>query len=93
VRHTAYGYDVTINRVRERKFSAEWLTAYDALEEVLKRQWDAEAGRPARVDRTMGELVEEYLTYKTDRGKRSLREDRRILAARLPAFGSDLPAR
>ena len=62
VRHAAYGYDVTINGVRERKFSAEWLTAHDALEELLKRQRDAKAGRPARIDRTLGELVEEYLT-------------------------------
>src|SRR5262245_47350824 len=94
VRHTAHGYDVTINGVRERKFSAEWLTANDALEALLARQKDAQAGRPARVDRTLGELVEEYLTYKTERGKRSIREDTRIARRQLlPAFGADLPAR
>src|SRR5439155_6329357 len=35
-----------------------------------------------------------YLAYKAQRGKRSLKEDTRILATRiLPAFGSELPVR
>jgi hypothetical protein len=94
VKHTLYGYDVTINGRRERKFSGEWLTANDALAELLKRQRDAELGRPARVDRTLGELVDEYLAYKNNQGKRSLREDTRILKRRvLVAFGAALPAR
>jgi integrase len=94
VRHTAYGYDVTINGQRERKFSAEWQSENDALEALLKRQRDAEAGRPSPATRTLAELVGEYLRYKADRGKRSLREDTRILKRGiLPAFGADLPVR
>jgi hypothetical protein len=43
---------------------------------------------------TLGALAEEYLRYKTDRGKRSLREDRRIINTRLlPEFGAPLPVR
>jgi integrase len=93
VRHVAYGYDVTINGKRERKVDSTWTCENDALEELLKRQRDADAGRE-RVDRTLGELADEYLRYKTDQGKRSLREDRRILKKRiLPALGASLPVR
>jgi len=49
---------------------------------------------PAPTERTVQQLAEEYLAYKAQRGKRSLKEDTRILATRiLPAFGSDLPVR
>lgn len=93
-RHVAYGYDVTINGKRERKFSSEWQTENDALEELLKRQRQAEAGSAARVDRTLEELVTEYLAHKQNLGKRSLRDDTCILKKRiLPAFGPSLPAR
>ena len=37
VRHVAYGYDVTINSKRERRFSGEWTCANDALAALLKR--------------------------------------------------------
>ena len=94
VRHTAYGYDITLNGKRERRVSAEWQTEQQALEEMLRRQREAEQGREAPATRTLGELVEEYLRYKRDRGKRSLREDTRILRRGiLPAFGTDLPVR
>jgi integrase len=46
------------------------------------------------VERTVRQLAEEYLAYKEQRGKRSLKEDTRILATRiLPAFGSETPLR
>jgi integrase len=94
VKHVAYGYDVTINGKRERRFDGAWTCENDALEELLKRQRDAEAGRAAPVNRTLGELVDEYLRYKADQGKRSLREDTRILKRYiLPAFGPDLRVR
>jgi integrase len=94
VRHVAYGYDVTINGQRERKYAAEWLSENDALEALLKRQRDAEAGRGAPAHRTLGELVDEYLRYKNEQGKRSLREDTRILTRGiLPALGADLSSR
>ena len=94
VRHVAYGYDVTINAKRERKFSAEWQTEQAALEALLVRQKEAASGLGPKVDRTLGELATEYLRYKEERGKRSLRDDRRILNTQiLPTFGASLPVR
>src|SRR6059036_3845139 len=92
VRHVSYGYDLAVNGKRERKFSAEWLTEAAALDALSERLKEIEAGQllpPA--DRTLKQLADEYLQYKADRKKRSLREDRRILNTRvLPAFGADL---
>lgn len=95
VKHESYGYDLTANGKRERHFSADWTTATQALTALLERQREIEAGQvERRAERTLGQLADEYLTYKEQRGKRSLKEDRRILAKRLlPAFGRDLPAR
>jgi integrase len=91
VKHVAFGYDVTISGTRERRFSAEYQSENDALEAMLKRQRDAEAGIAPAVARTLRELADEYLRYKEDRGKRSLKEDRRILSKLLvPTFGADL---
>ena len=43
---------------------------------------------------TFPRRAEHYLRYKADGGKRSLKEDTRILKTRLlPAFGAELPAR
>src|SRR5262245_58666837 len=62
---------------------------------MLARRRELEAGKIDRpADRTLGQLADEYLTYKEQHGKRSLREDRRILKKRLlPAFGADLLVR
>lgn len=95
VRHVSYGYDVRINGHRERTVSAEWTTEAQAHDALSRRFKDAEHGKVAKpADATLGALVENYLQYKTDQGKRSLREDRRILKTRLlPAFGAELPVR
>jgi len=91
VRHVAFGYDVTINGKRERRFSVEYQSEHDALQAMLERQRDAEAGLTPSAPRTVRELADEYLRYKDNHGKRSLKEDRRILNTRLvPAFGADL---
>ncbi len=101
VRHAAYGYTLQLPGVsnpktgrlkQERKVSSAWLTEADALEELAKRQKAIAAGAIDRPDRTLGELAEEYLRYKD--GKRSLKDDERIVRARLlPAFGPGLLAR
>jgi integrase len=40
---------------------------------------------------TLGHVVERYLTFKADHGKRSLHEDKRIFEKQLvPAFGFGL---
>jgi integrase len=95
VTRTSYGYDLTVNGHRDRQYSAEWQTKPEAMEAMLARRRELEAGKIERpADRSLGQLAEEYLTYKEQHGKRSLREDRRILKKRLlPAFGTDLPVR
>ena len=95
VRHVSYGYDVRIAGKRERTVSAEWITEDAAHEALKQRLKDVERGSAWRPDDTsLGALAAEYLRYKTDKGKRSLREDRRILKTRLlPAFTSELPAK
>jgi hypothetical protein len=83
-------------RNRERRICAEWLTEADALAAMAQRMKEAEAGQITRPDpnRTLGELAEEYLRYKADHGKRSLRDDTRILNTRLwPPFGASLSVR
>jgi hypothetical protein len=96
VKRHSYGYDITINGKRDRRISAEWLSEADALEAMAQRIKEVEAEQITKPDpnRTFGQLADEYLKYKADHGKRSLRDDRRILNTRLlPAFGASLPVR
>ena len=94
VRRTAYGYTLMVNGKRERTVNENW-TKDDALAELVKRQAEVSAGKVTRpAARTLGQLRDEYLAYKRERGKRTVGEDERILATRLlPAFGADLPVR
>jgi integrase len=94
VRHTAYGYTLMVSGRQERKCSSAWLTEADALEALAQRQKEVGAGILERPERTLAEVGEEYLTYKRDHGKRSLKDDERIVRNRLlPAFGAGLPVR
>ncbi len=95
IRHVAYGYDLRANGKRERRWSGAWATETHALDELTRRLKEIEAGQGTPPERkTLGEVAEEYLRYKGDQKKRSLREDTRILKTRLlPAFGADLPVR
>jgi hypothetical protein len=94
VRHVAYGYTLMVNGRQERKSSSAWLTEAAALEALTARQKETGAGIIERVERTLGELAEEYWPTKADQGKRSVVSDRRILKGRvLPALGDGLPVR
>lgn len=90
-----WGYTLRVGGTQERKYSAAWPTQDHALAELTKRQAEIAAGRierPAEV--TLGELVPRYLKYKTDQGKRSMREDTRILNVKIvPFFGAALRVR
>jgi integrase len=92
VKHVSYGYTLMVAGRREKRFSSAWQTEAEAWAALHARQQAIASGQltpPAT--RTLGELVQEYLRYKADQGKRSLSEDRRILMTRvLPAFGADL---
>jgi hypothetical protein len=74
--------------------ATSWATETKAWEALAKRQLEVGAGILVPTDRTLGEVAEEYLTYKRDHGKRSWRDDERIVRTRLlPAFGASLPVR
>jgi hypothetical protein len=91
VRHVAWGYTLKGDGKRERRFSSEWATEAQAWDALNARRKEIEAGQLAPSElRTLGQVAEEYLGYKTDNGKRSIDEDRRILKTRLlPAFGAE----
>lgn len=92
VRHVAFGYTLAINGQRERKSSSAWTSEEDALKALSARQQQIRAGQTDRpTDVTFGHVVERYLKFKSDHGKRSLHEDKRILEKQLlPAFGAGL---
>jgi integrase len=95
VKRVAWGYTLMVNGRQERKSDRTW-TEDEARAALVARQEALQAGPPPPppAERSLGELADEYLTYKAQRGKRSLKEDRRILKKRLlPAFGADLPVR
>jgi len=95
VRHTAYGYTLMVNGTRERKFSGDWPTEADALTALAERQQAIGAGvlePPA--EKTLDAVKAEYLQYKRDHGKRTVKDDERILErVLLPAFGATLAIR
>ena len=92
VRHVAFGYTLAIHGNRERKVSSAWPREEDALKALSERQQQIRAGQTDRpADETLGHVVERYLKFKSDHGKRSLHEDKRILEKQLlPAFGAGL---
>jgi len=92
VRHTAYGYTFRMNGRRHKRFSSEWQTETAALGAMLAHQEKIKTGHITPMpDKTLAAVVEEYLTYKRDNGKRSLEDDEIILRRKiLPAFGAEI---
>ena len=92
VRHVAFGYTLVVNGQRERKVSSAWTSKEDAMQALSERQQQVRAGQTDRpLDVTLGHVVERYLKFKADHGKRSLHEDKRIFEKQLvPAFGAGL---
>jgi len=92
ITRVSYGYDLTVHGVRERKFG--WTTREAALAALRDRQQAAAAGLEPAPDRSFIQLAAEYLKFKSDADKRSIKEDARILKDRLmPVFGADLLVR
>jgi integrase len=89
VKTGAYGYDLVWDSTRYKRFMRGW-TKGQAQSALLAQQIAIARGRAtAVVDRTLGELRDDYLSHKRAEGKRSLKEDTRILATQLlPAFGA-----
>ncbi len=100
VRHVAWGYQIAFigsdgKRHRERRVSREWLSEQDALAALVARQREIEAGQVTRPkQRTLGQVVDEYLAHKANEKKRSVDDDELILKRKiLPAFGAETPLR
>jgi integrase len=95
VRHVSFGYTLTVNGKRERKFASAWKSEEDALKALSERQQQIRAGQADRLTNvTFGDTVKRYLKYKADHGKRSIQEDVRTINKQLlPFFRSALPIR
>ncbi len=98
VRHTAFGYTLQVNGKQERIVSSAWTCEADAVKALAARLQQVKDGhctpQTATQDVTLAALADRYLTYKGNTGKRSLKDDRRILTNRLlPDFGPGLPIR
>jgi integrase len=90
VRKVAYGYTLQVNGKQERKFSAEWTreAAQDALAaRLLERDTPPAPAAP----KTFAQVCEEYLAFKRGKGKRSVREDEKILTKLKARLGADTP--
>src|ERR1043166_4625972 len=82
VRHVAFGYTLTVNGKRERKFSSAWTSEEDALKALSERQQGIRGGQTDRpANATLGQAVARYLTFKA--GKRSLENDRYTFSKQL----------
>lgn len=87
IKKVSFGYSVAIAGKQERVVKAEW--DRDAARAALvARLEEVGQGQTEPTTTTFRQLAAEYLEFKTASGKRSMREDRRIMNKRLvPAFG------
>src|SRR5262245_65811841 len=83
VRHTALGYDLTVNGQRERRFSSAWQTEQDVLVALEKRRRELGQGIAAAPDWTLADLAREYLAQQEARGRRGLHLEARLIRTRL----------
>jgi hypothetical protein len=91
VRHTALGYDLTVNGKRERKFSSAWLTEQDVLDALARRRRELGQGLEPVADWTLTDLAREYLAQQESRGRRGRGFEARLFRTRLiPRLGSNL---
>jgi len=92
-KRASWGYTVQIDGRQVKKFDATW-SQQDAMDALQVRLKAIEAGEVVASEMTFGAVAEQYLLHKEREGKRSLREDRRIIGRRLlPHFKPDTPIR
>ena len=99
-KRSAWGYTMQIGDKQVRVFDADW-SYQDALDALRARQAAIAAGQDVPILKraggkgqvmTFGMVAIQYLDHKEKGGKRSMREDRRIVGKRLlPAFGAHTP--
>ncbi len=90
VRKVAWGYTLQVNGKQERRFSAEWdrEAAQDALD---ARRLERDTPPAPVAPRTFAEVAQEYLDFKRGKGKRSIREDEKILKKLQARLGAETP--
>jgi len=94
VKHTALGYDLTVNGKRERRFSSAWLTEQDVREALAKRRRELGQGIEAAPDWTLADLSREYLAQQESRARRGRHFEARLFKSRLlPRLGAGLLVR
>jgi hypothetical protein len=94
IRHTALGYDLTVNGKRERRFSSAWLTEQDVHVALAKRRRELGQGIEAAPDWTLADLSREYLAQQEARDRRGRHFEARLFKSRLlPRLGAALLVR
>lgn len=94
VRHTALGFDLTVNGKRERKFSSAWLTEADVLAALERRRRELAGGIEAAPDWTLTDLAREYVRQQEARDRRGRCFEARLFRTRLlPRLGPTLLVR
>jgi hypothetical protein len=83
VRHTALGYDLTVNGKRERKYSSAWLTEADVMTALERRRRELAGGIAAAPDWTLADLAREYLKQQEQRARRGRTFEARLFRTRL----------
>ena len=92
VKHTALGYDLTVNGQRERKFSSAWLTEQDVLTALERRRRELGQGIAPPPDWTLADLAREYIAQQESRARRGRGFEARLFRTRLvPRLGATLP--
>jgi integrase len=90
----SWGYSIQVNGKQVKRFSADWLTKEDALHARAAALLQRDAPVVSIENVSLGRLRDEYLKIKEQDGKRSLKEDQRILSKHIvPTFGADLLVR
>lgn len=94
VKRVAYGYTVQVNGKQVRKFDSAW-TEDDAQKALAAAVLGRDVPKPAPAAPAMlfGRLFDEYITYKTSKGKRSLDDDQERGRRLLDVLGTETPVR
>jgi len=88
VKREAWGWTRQVNGKQVKRFNEAW-SYQDAMEDLQEQ----EPGVVLSVV-TLGALADQYLAYKLEKGKRSLKEDTRIIRKQLlPYFGAQVDVR
>jgi len=90
VRKVAWGYTLQVHGKQQRCFRAEW-TREAAQEALAARLLARDTPPPAAAPKTFSQVSEEYLAFKRGKGKRSIREDEKILKKLAARLGADTP--